>query len=111
VESVDGKYLYYKKGTGDYAELWRMPVSGGEATKVLDSVAGRLYTVTQKGIYFAAGAPMPELRYLDFRTGSARTLANLSFFAQADVSSDEHWAEFPQPGNSGANLMLVENLR
>jgi len=111
VESVDGKYLYYKKGTGDYAELWRMPVSGGEATKVLDSVAGRLYTVTQKGIYFAAGAPMPQLHYLDFRTGSVRTLANLSLFAQADVSPDEHWAEFPQPGNSGANLMLVENLR
>jgi len=111
VESVDGKYLYYKKGTGDEAELWRMPVGGGEATKVLDAVAGRLYTVSLKGIYFAAGAPVRELRYLEFRTGSVRPIAPLSTFAQADVSADERWVEYPQLGVDSANLMLVENPR
>jgi Tol biopolymer transport system component len=113
VESADGSYLYYKKGL-DVGELWRMPVTGGEATKIRDAVAGRLYTVTQKGIYFtdfAAGAPVPELRYLDFLTGSVRAIAPLSHFAQADVSPDERWAEYPQVGISSTNLMLVENLR
>jgi Tol biopolymer transport system component/DNA-binding winged helix-turn-helix (wHTH) protein len=109
-ESVDGKYLYYK-GSGENAELWKMPVGGGEATKILNSVAGRLYTVTQKGIYFCAGVPIPELRYLDFLTGRVRAIAPLSVFAQADVSPDERWAEYPQVGISSTNLMLAENLR
>lgn len=111
VESVDGKNLYYKIGTADDTELWRMPVGGGQATKVLDSVAGRLYTVTEKGIYFCAGTPVPELRYLDFLTGSVRRIAPLSLYAQADVSPDERWVEYPQTGDSGSTLMLVENLR
>jgi Tol biopolymer transport system component len=110
VESADG-YLYYKKGFGDVGELWRMPVTGGEATKILDGVAGRLYTVTQNGIYYCAGGPVPELRYLDFLAGSVRAIAPLNQFGQADVSSDERWAEYPQVENSSTNLMLVENLR
>jgi hypothetical protein len=96
---------------GDNAELWKMPVGGGEPAKVLNSVAGRLYTVTRKGIYFCDGLPVPELRYLDFLTGSVRAIAPLSGFAQADVSSDERWAEYPQVENSSTNLMLVEHLR
>jgi Tol biopolymer transport system component len=111
VESADGEYLYYKKGLGENVELWKMPVGGGESTKILNSVAGRLYTVTQKGIYFAAGGPVPELRYLDFLTDQVRAIAPLSHFAQADVSPDERWAEFPQVENSSTNLMVVENLR
>jgi Tol biopolymer transport system component/DNA-binding winged helix-turn-helix (wHTH) protein len=111
VESADRKFLYYKKGIGEEGELWRMPVGGGEATKVLERVAGRLYTITEKGIYFALGVPVPELRYLDFRTGSVRAIATLSSFAQADVSPDERWVEYPQAGTSSTNLMLVENLR
>ena len=110
-ESVDGKYIYYKKGGVGDAELWRMPAGGGDATKILDSIAGRSYTVTRKGIYFAAGVgPVPELRYLDFLTGSVRTITPLSLFGQADVSPDERWAEYPQAGIAGANLMLAENL-
>jgi Tol biopolymer transport system component len=111
VESVDGKYLYYRKGTGDQGDLWRIPRGGGEAVKVLDSVAGRLYTFTQNGIYFAAATRVPELRYLDFVTGAVRAIAPLSVLAQADVSPDGRWAEYPQPGGTSANLMLVENLR
>ena len=111
VESVDGKYVYYQKGVGGSVELWRMPVGGGEASKILDSVAGRSYTVTKKGIYFAAGVPVPELRYLDSLTGSVRAIAPLSGFAQADVSPDERWAEYPQTGGLSASLMLVENMR
>lgn len=111
VESTDGKYLYYKSGSGDEGELWKMPVGGGPATKVLASIRGRLFTVTQNGIYFAGGAPEAELRYLDFATGAIQGIAPLSNFAQADVSADEQWALDPRGGASDANLMLVENFR
>ncbi len=111
VESVDGKYLYYKRGTGDDGELWKMPIGSGPPTKVLGSILGRLYTVTQRGIYFGAGAPTTELRRLDFATGSIQTIAPLGSFAHADVSADERWALYPQVEISGMNIMLAENLR
>jgi hypothetical protein len=88
-----------------------MSVGGGPATKVLDSVRGRLFTITQKGIYFAAGIPTAELRYLNFATGAIRRIAPLSGFAHADVSTDERWALYPRGGTSSRNLMLVENFR
>jgi Tol biopolymer transport system component/DNA-binding winged helix-turn-helix (wHTH) protein len=109
VESIDGKDLYYVTESG--GELRKMPVGGGPATKMLDLVRGRLFTVTQKGIYFAGGAPAPELRYLDFARGKVRSIAPLGDFAHADVSPDERWVFYPQPAAPSVNLMLVENFR
>jgi Tol biopolymer transport system component len=107
-ESTDGKDLYYREPGG---ELRKMPVGGGPATKVLDLVRGRLFTMTPKGIYFAAGTPTPELRYLDFASGKVRGIAPLGDFAHADVSPDERWVFYPQPAAPSTNLMLVENFR
>jgi Tol biopolymer transport system component len=109
VESTDGKDLYYETERG--GELRKMPVGGGSATKVLDVVGGRYFTVTSKGIYFSVGIPAPELRYLDFASGKVRGIAPLSFFTTADVSPDERWIFYPQPARPSANLMLVENFR
>jgi hypothetical protein len=88
-----------------------MPVGGGAATKVLDSVRGRLFTITAKGIYFAAGGRALELRYFNFANSSVRVIAPLGNFAHADVSADERWALFPRAGTSDRNLMLVANFR
>ena len=52
-ESPDGKWLYFARG-GENG-IWRMPVSGGEAVRILDQpVAGywAYWTVSQNGIYF-----------------------------------------------------------
>src|SRR5262249_27433145 len=54
-ESTDGKYLYYAKGRA-IPGIWQVPVAGGEETLLLDHhKAGywRLWTVVEKGIYFA----------------------------------------------------------
>ena len=88
-----------------------MPIGGGSATNVLSSIEGRLFTVFSKGIYFAAGSPQAKLRYLEFATGSVRDIAPLPGMPEADVSSDEHWALYPQPTMSDTNLMVVENFR
>ena len=111
-ESADRKWLYFKRGSDIDGDLWKMLLGGGTATKVLDSVMGRAFTVTKKGIYFAAGSPALELRYLNFKNGSIRTVAPLaSLFAYADVSADERWVVYPRFGSTGANLMLAENFR
>jgi Tol biopolymer transport system component/DNA-binding winged helix-turn-helix (wHTH) protein len=113
IESADGNYLYFTRGalSGGDDELWKMALGGGTPTKVLDSVSGRLYTITQKGIYFAARDPELELRYLNFANGSVHSIGRLGTFAHADVSSDERWALYPEPGNTGNNLMLSDNFR
>jgi Tol biopolymer transport system component/DNA-binding winged helix-turn-helix (wHTH) protein len=52
--SPDGKFLYYAKGR-DVPGLWRVPVDGGEETKLLDGppVGGWGYfAVTADGIYY-----------------------------------------------------------
>ncbi len=110
-ESADGRSLYFVRQDDHSGDLFRMSTDGGNATKVLSSVEGRLFTVFSKGIYFATGSPQAKLDYLDFATGSIRAIATLPGIPQADVSSDERWALYPQPTMSDTNLMVVENFR
>jgi Tol biopolymer transport system component/DNA-binding winged helix-turn-helix (wHTH) protein len=109
-ESVDGTYLYYKSGP-EAGELWKMPVAGGPAAKVLDSVSGRIFTVEPNGIFYAAADRGMQLHFLDFETGAIRGIAPLSLFAHADVSPDQRWVVYPDPGKPETNLLVVENFR
>jgi Tol biopolymer transport system component/DNA-binding winged helix-turn-helix (wHTH) protein len=110
-ESADGKDLYFVRGTDDAGDLFRMPVGGGEATKVMSPVRGRLFSGFAKGIYFTAGSPQAELRYLEFATGSVHAIVLLPGMPYADVSPDERWALYSQPAMSDATLVVAENFR
>jgi eukaryotic-like serine/threonine-protein kinase len=73
-ESPDGKWLYYSKGWLNPQSVWRMPVEGGESTKVLDAVhPTALWTTGKDGIYFFT---VPEakghkdLNLKEFATGN-----------------------------------------
>ena len=108
-ESANGKYLYYKN-TDPEVGLWKMPVGGGPRSKVLDGVKGRLFTVTERGIYFNAGHPTVELRFFDFASNSIRAISPVGQGPGATISSDERWAVYARNVYLGANLMVVENL-
>jgi Tol biopolymer transport system component/DNA-binding winged helix-turn-helix (wHTH) protein len=110
VESVDGKTLYFKT-RGDQSDLWKMPVDGGPAILILHAVTGRIFTVTSRGIYYAAAEPSIQLQFLDFEKGSSQSIGRLSPFAHADVSPDERWVLSPVPASPDSNIMLVENYR
>ena len=109
VESIDGKFLYYKTRP-EQSELWKMPVEGGPATMILHAVSGRIFTITSQGIYYAIADSSVQLEFLDFKKGSSQAITRLSPFAHADVSPDERWVLSPVPGNPDANVMLVENF-
>ncbi len=104
VESPDGKYLYCKTEPNVATPLWKKPMGGGAPSKVIDSVLGRLVTVTEKGIYFRA--PNLDFQFLDFANGKVRLVASLGNMVGAELSPDGRWALTTRPEVSSTNLML-----
>ncbi|SPF38274.1 putative Transcriptional regulatory protein-like protein [Candidatus Sulfopaludibacter sp. SbA4] len=104
VESSDGKYLYYKTEPNVAGAVWKKPVGGGSPSKVIDSVLGRLLTVTETGIYFHV--PAAELRFLDFASGKVRVIAPLGNLYYFDLSPDGRSA-LTTRDESSASLILV----
>jgi Tol biopolymer transport system component/DNA-binding winged helix-turn-helix (wHTH) protein len=119
-ESVDGKYFYYAKGRA-VPGIWRVLVSGGEETLVVDShQAGlwRYWALTDKGIYFAtAEVPSrPVIEFLNFATNKISIVARLDTkLFRTDpglaIAPDGQSLLIVQMDQSGSDIMLAENLR
>jgi dipeptidyl aminopeptidase/acylaminoacyl peptidase len=125
VESPDGRFVYYLEAQGapfrGHRPVWRIPVGGGEPSKILERVWARNYAVTRGGIYFieqpgglGPGAAF-AFRFLDSKSGMIRTLITLPpnvipghSFA---VSSDEQTILYTRVKMTGSDLMLIENFR
>jgi hypothetical protein len=87
LESPDGKVLYYVKSQ-TATSLWKIPLQGGQAIKVLDGLSDYLnLAIVPNGAYFV---PMrnvartrvfsypgsSKIQFLDFETGQIRPVAN-----------------------------------
>jgi serine/threonine protein kinase/WD40 repeat protein len=113
-ESADRKWVYYAKGGG----LWKVPVGGGEETRVLESMGSRLnFVVVEEGVYFLSGQLYDNvslvLQFFDFATGRTKLLvqtARPSTMGLA-ISPDKRWILFTQTDHLGSDLMLVDNFR
>jgi dipeptidyl aminopeptidase/acylaminoacyl peptidase len=117
LESLDGKTVYYTKARlGDSTPLWKTPVSGGEESQVLPSVAWRAFTLINDGIYFI---PQPSadgkysIHFLSFATGRVKTVAPISAPPRLGltVSRDGRYLLYTQIDEQSSDLMLVENFR
>jgi len=79
-ESADGKYIYYVKQYFS-SDLWKMPVNGGEESRVLPSVVSRAFLPVKDGIYFirerAADAKF-SIQFLSLATGIVNTVSTMS---------------------------------
>jgi Tol biopolymer transport system component len=93
-----------------------MPVSGGKESQVLPSVAGNTFCVVKDGIYFI---PEPgtdgksSIQFLSFATGKVKMVAPISRPSSEglSVSPDGRSILFSQIGETGTDLMLVENFQ
>jgi Tol biopolymer transport system component len=111
--------VYYAKSDGP--GIWKVPVEGGEETRVLDRGGPDVWALTGQGICFfdfTTGSTGPALRYYDFATGKATRLREFSKDTPVGgngsaltVSPDGRWILYTQQDQSGSNLMLVENFR
>ena len=115
-ETMDGKFLYYGKGSGQ-TTLWRVPVDGGEETKVLDDVNPSSFTVCELGICILnlQAKPRPAIEFYSFATQRRTRLpvlpsegTVLMSGTSMNLSRDGRWLVFVQHGRAGSGLRAVE---
>ena len=77
-ESPDGKFLYYGKGRDPTTSLWKLPVAGGDETRVLESVTWWMnFQVTNQGIYFDTAGAQPAVPFLRLATGKIEPITTI----------------------------------
>ena len=119
-ESVDGQFLYYygynqlqKKG------VWRVPVSGGPETLVLDrTISPHHWDLNDRGIYFIDGSarPVAMIGFCDFATRNVRSLApvhddrGFELVDGLSVSPDSTWLLYTGSVRN-SDIMLIDNFR
>jgi Tol biopolymer transport system component/DNA-binding winged helix-turn-helix (wHTH) protein len=113
-ESVDGRWLYYAKDTRPMS-IWRVPVDGGEETKVLDYLSYNFnFAVTAKGIHLLALRDgVCSIEFFDFTTRKTTLLYTLDrpFWFGFAVAPDEKSLLFSKVDSQSSDLMVVDNLR
>jgi Tol biopolymer transport system component len=116
-ESPDGKTVYYQKGVQSLLEvqsLWKVPVEGGEETRVLEQILGQgwfTWSLTTEGIYFVH-ARTRAIEFFDFATHRITEVTKpekpiLSLAASPDGRS----ILLAQEDQATSKIMLVENFR
>jgi Tol biopolymer transport system component len=110
VESVDGHALYYAKF--EEPGIWRMPMQGGEETRVLDQPHGDFWynwAIAEDGIYYLAG----DLMFYDFATGKKTTVFSdqKPLLMGLTVSPDGKSIIYPQVDVVESSIMLLKNFR
>ncbi len=118
-ESRDGQNLYYTKG--DQPGIWRLPLSGGQETPVIEEFPDYLtgyWDLVDEGIYFADDktSPYPTVRFFDFATRQRTPVAMLAgpvvpWAGGLTVSPDRRSIVYTQSTYTRSEIMLVENFR
>jgi Tol biopolymer transport system component len=114
VESVDGKYVYYRKWRGVY----RMPADSGKEEEVSqpdrDSFWGAMQAAP-KGLYYVERVRGPREQAISFfdtgaKKGSVvfRAAGDLTAFS---VSPDGKYVLYPRVDSSETSLMLAEGFK
>ena len=85
--------------------LWRVPVDGGEETRILESVMGGAFDLGRKGVYFVAPrtSGTSAVQFLSFATGKVTTIALIHRPVDfgLSVSPDERFILYTQLDPTG----------
>ena len=115
LESPDAKFLYYTKGLSN-TSLWRVPLEGGQASKVLDDLSEyENLAIEDSGMYFVpvTSATSSSIEFLSFETGKRLPVATFDapISGGIAVSRDGHSILYSRVERNGSELMLVEDFR
>jgi len=119
-ESADGQFVYYHGYFGRQKRgIWRVPVSGGPETLILDRhlLGPRNWDLTDRGIYFIDGNAKPKtICFYDFATRRVKSLAPVhsdQAFATGggfSVSPDGRWLVY-SGGIRATDIRMIDNFR
>ncbi len=115
-ESPDGKFLYYiKPGSGGAEQLYKLQLSGGEESLVLEEVFWLNFSMSGEGIYFIpqrdSDCDCYHLQWLDCTTGKSKPVIDVKNVGGGlSVSSDGHSLLYTKVVHFSTDLMLVENF-
>jgi Tol biopolymer transport system component len=116
LESPDGKFLYYTKALFS-TSLWKIPIQGGEASKVLEGLSEyENVAIVDSGVYFVPDRNTTGDSSIQFLSFATNKVSNLATFEKSrvlglTVSPDGKWILYSHEQQSGSELMLVENFR
>jgi Tol biopolymer transport system component/DNA-binding winged helix-turn-helix (wHTH) protein len=116
-ESADERFLYYSKL--DVPGIWKMPLQGGEETRVLDQPAGDdwyNWALGRNGIYFIRRVntqPHATVQFFEFATQKIIPIWTLEKPDRPGlaVSADGRSILYVQNEFTQSNIMLVRNFR
>jgi Tol biopolymer transport system component/DNA-binding winged helix-turn-helix (wHTH) protein len=119
LESPDGKVVYYQK-TVDDSDVWKVPVAGGEETRVFGPAGHTHFAVVADGIYFIEPGPPGyaswikgySLNFFSFAKGTAEKVFDIKHVPNLglSVSPDGRYVLFSQIIAPVQDLMLVEDF-
>ena len=114
-ESPDGRSLYFTRA--DVPGIWRQPVEGGPASRIVDSLATEDWAnweIGTAGLYFRelrATHRDPALVFLPFGEGAPRHIAPLmdQGWPGFSVAADGSWIVYPRVDRHSCEIRLIEN--
>jgi Tol biopolymer transport system component len=112
LESPDGESVYFCiPGIG----IWKVPANGGDAHKVVGSIAPECaFAVTADGLYYAAatGSNQGSIRFLSFATGESRPIvaSDHPLGMGLTLSPDRRVILFTRVDHAGSDLMRISNF-
>jgi len=116
-ESLDGKFVYYSKGSS-IPGIWRIPASGGEEIRILDEVVQGFWALLDTGIYFVntKARPLPTIEFFNFATGRTTQIAAIEkdlelVIPSLAISPDGRKILYVQVDRRESDIMLMENFR
>jgi hypothetical protein len=120
-KSFDGRFLYFldhpQNWMADKATLMRIPVEGGEPSKILEGIRGTLWSLTRQGIFFVTrGGHADTVNLYRFEDGKVAPVGRLPFQISGSasclaVSEDGRWLLTNQMNRRDTDLMLIENFK
>jgi Tol biopolymer transport system component len=111
MESPDGKYLYYTKRPA--SGLWRMPLGGGEETRVAEQALEQGWDMAPDGIYLLRKTGVDFLSFATLQlTPAAEGIADEHHDVhELSVSPDGKWLLYTRHDRSEASIQIVEGFR
>ena len=128
IESPAGDALYYVSAADRPSPLWRQPLDGSAAVKVLDGVLNGNFDVVDRGIYYlerfqgpptaatASASPAAadvRLQFHDFSTGRVTTVARDLGLVGSGLSASRDGRDvfFTRVDSAIDELMVVDDFR